>query len=250
MSQNIDELIKIIFQIKDKQQFKNYIDYIRFPSFKNLENNTKITFDFPLTIFVGQNGSGKSSALQAVYGCPGGYSIGNYWFSTELDPILNISRPSIIYSYNGMEVLKTRIRREFTMKYQGKGEEKEYKYLDPDYWEPARPKASFKMKVLSGKARNPTIDKEVIYLDFRSELSAFDKTFYFKEIRKSKKFPNIKFFLRNASKPVLLSINKFNNEKGKDYQENNKVFKVTEKTLNIISEILGKKIQIMPNNLS
>ena len=82
-----DEFTKLVSEIKGMKeggQFKNYIDYIRFPLYRNLEKNTRIDFDFPLTVFVGQNGSGKSSCLQALYGVPGYSSTGDYWFETKV----------------------------------------------------------------------------------------------------------------------------------------------------------------------
>ncbi|QQR95196.1 MAG: AAA family ATPase [Bacteroidota bacterium] len=56
--------------MKARNAFRNFIEYIQFPYFRNLEKNTRIIFDFPLTVFVGQNGSGKSSTLHALYGAP------------------------------------------------------------------------------------------------------------------------------------------------------------------------------------
>lgn len=38
-------------------------------------------------MLVGKNGTGKSSVLQAIYGCPQNKSTGDYWFSTDVDPI-------------------------------------------------------------------------------------------------------------------------------------------------------------------
>ena len=87
MSKNIDIKLKKIKKMKEDKAFKKYIDFIQFPYFKSLEKNTKITFDFPITFFVGKNGCGKSTVLKALYGAPNGYSPSDYWFSTKLDPI-------------------------------------------------------------------------------------------------------------------------------------------------------------------
>mgnify|MGYP000017627963 CR=1 FL=1 len=93
--------IKTLKQFREKSLHKKYIEYIRFPFFRNLEVNTKITFDFPITFLVGKNGGGKSSTLQSLYGCPKGYSLGDYWFTTELDPIKEFkkSRNCFIYGF-------------------------------------------------------------------------------------------------------------------------------------------------------
>lgn len=50
---------------------------------------------------------------------------------------------------------------------------------NPDYWETSRPLEWAGMKKLKGNARHKPIKMKVVYLDFRSELSAFDKFFYF-----------------------------------------------------------------------
>ncbi|MFR5081548.1 MAG: hypothetical protein ACLTEE_02410 [Anaerobutyricum hallii] len=62
--------INDIKRMKEKGLFKNYIEYIVFPYYKNLVPGTKINLKFPITILVGKNGSGKSSTLHALYGAP------------------------------------------------------------------------------------------------------------------------------------------------------------------------------------
>ncbi len=64
-----------------------YINHIRFPHFKNLEDDTRIDFDFPITALVGPNGANKSSVLKALFGAPGNNNLGTRWFSTQVDPI-------------------------------------------------------------------------------------------------------------------------------------------------------------------
>ncbi|MCM1330620.1 MAG: ATP-binding protein [Ruminococcus sp.] len=184
-------IIEEIQQMKENNVFEQYIDFIQFPKFKNLEPNTRINFDFPLTVLVGKNGSNKSSVLTALYGAPLKYSTGNFWFSTDTDPIYEGKgeRNRFFYQYtldkntSGREVLKQRTKRS----------KSNAKKEDPDYWETAEPVLSIGMK--KGE-RNEPVKKEVIYIDFRSELSAFDKYFYFGEPKKEKK----QDFLRRKSK--------------------------------------------------
>ncbi|PQJ47921.1 hypothetical protein BTN99_05495 [Vibrio campbellii] len=77
----------------------NYILQIRFPYFKKLKKDSTINFDFPFTVLVGPNGSGKSSTLQALYGCPAGYNVAHYWFSTAIDPITESGGEAYRYIY-------------------------------------------------------------------------------------------------------------------------------------------------------
>ncbi|NOX65684.1 MAG: AAA family ATPase [Chlorobi bacterium] len=186
---NIEENVNSISQIfkadKKRKIFKKYIDYIRFPFFKNFNLNLKVNFDFPITFLVGQNGSGKSSLLQALYGAPLGYSIESYWYTTALDPIKDLrnNRHCFIYSFltthskTQVEVLKERIQ----------NKDKKTKKINPDYWEPARPKVKYGMDRFpsnadardSSKTRWDLLKNDVLYMDFRYSLSAYDKYFYF-----------------------------------------------------------------------
>ncbi|MDF0706965.1 ATP-dependent nuclease [Flagellimonas okinawensis] len=173
------ELIEVIQAIKSSGQFKNYIDFIQFPFYRNVEIDTRITFDFPLTVFIGQNGCGKSSCLHALYGAPDRYTPYKFWFDTKVDPVSYYDdqrkRHSFWYSYQKgnqtFEVIKARIKRKD----------------DPNYWETSRPLAWAGMTTRSNKnERDKPVIKNVVYLDFRSELSAFDKYFYFGNLKFSR----------------------------------------------------------------
>lgn len=178
------ELIKKIKSVFEHDiHFKNFPDFItdiHFPCFKGLAPNSEIKFQFPLTVLVGENGCGKSSVLQALETAPEGSSYSQKWFSTRADPIPENPRPAFWYSYNSLEakqnvqVLNTRIKHE----------------NNPDYWEPSRPVEKYGMKPFpkemantpgaSGTRWNGT-KRKFLYLDFRGELSAFDKYFYFSD---------------------------------------------------------------------
>lgn len=183
----MQENISIIQQMKERGRFKNYIEYIQFPFYKNLVENTRINFDFPMTVLIGKNGGGKSSTLHALYGAPKGYTCSDFWFSTEVDPIAEGGVNRYFYGYRDFnsiikEVMKTRMKRG-----------SETKKVDLDYWETSRPKQ--KDGMLPSK-RNAPVDKEVIYLDFRAEVSAFDKIFHFSK----EGLDDRKELLRNRSK--------------------------------------------------
>jgi hypothetical protein len=195
---------EILRRLLLNKQLEPFISHIRFPQYKNLASNTRVEFSYPITALVGANGTNKSSILRALYGAPGYNNLGNFWFSTSIDPIEETGeRPScFIYGYwnatqnNVVEVIKTRVKKE----------------QDPDYWEPSRPIISYGMvapaKLKTGeptplgrsKTRWNTIKKEVVYLDFRAALSAFDKFFYHGELRsKPSTERNKKDFVRARS---------------------------------------------------
>ncbi|HBM16113.1 MAG TPA: hypothetical protein DD381_07225 [Lentisphaeria bacterium] len=228
-------LIDEISKMKARNAFKSYIEYIQFPYFRNLEKNTRITFGFPLTVFVGQNGSGKSSTLHALYGAPKKNTPYDFWFSTAIDPIIEVSsggdRHCFFYVYknhmgNELEVLKLRI----------------FKRNNPDYWETSRPVLAYGMKKLPGGKRNEPIEKDVVYIDFRSELSAFDKYFYFKDPRRTKTVKTKQDYLRKYSvylKKIIDGKGSILTRYNKEQNETLKIFTPIE--LYHISTILGKK---------
>lgn len=165
--------------------FPGYIAHIRFPRYKNIADGMRIDFTFPVTALVGSNGSGKTSVLNALYGAPARKSTGQYWFSTKVDPIdEGEGSPSrFIYGhYNAalkavVETRKARVRKVRGGK------------PDPNYWEPTKESPGDEMveptlkpgKPYSGRSKdrwNP-VAREVLYINFRKELSAFDKYFYF-----------------------------------------------------------------------
>lgn len=170
--QKMQENISSIQRMKESGCFKNYIEYIQFPFYKNLVEHSRINFDFPMTVLIGKNSGGKSSTLHALFGAPQGYTCGDFWFSTEVDPIAESGdKNRYFYGYREerdsdiKEVMKTRMR-------SGSETKKE----DPDYWETSRP---IQKDGMIPSKRNSPVDKEVIYLDFRAEVSAFDKIFHF-----------------------------------------------------------------------
>lgn len=239
-----------------------YIKYIRFPFYKNLEEGARIDFDFPITVLIGQNGTNKSSVLRAVFGCPEDCNVGNFWFSTAVDPIHIQDRksrpPRFIYGYfhkiqnRTVEVIKTRIEKKRVVK--GKS------YPNPDYWEPSRPLKSDGMELMPEtnlsdkddllkkegrlKTRWPLIDKNVVFKDFRSEISAFDKYFYHGNLTKTLKYNTKQDFIRDRSKQLrkvirdnLKSLKLFRGKKEHVYQN----YVLPDDQVKAISDILGKR---------
>lgn len=249
MYKELPVIINDIWQIKKARLLPKYIEYIQFPYFRNLELNQRINFQFPFTAFVGPNGSGKSSTLHALYGCPEGKTPYEFWFSTEVDPIEyqltgSSLRHSFFYGFiddfgNELQVVKARIRRQ----------------NNPNYWETSRPLLSYGMvKPPNGKERNEPIQKDVIYFDFRSELSAFDKYFYFESpplhLVNNKKQEFIRFKSR-----ILRNL--FNREYETAYDSgrnpiNNAISTLTPDEIKIIGFILGKnysEIELLEHRL-
>ena len=215
----IDKLVDSIQGIRRAGKFPKFIDFIQFPKYRNLRPGTRITFDFPLTVLVGQNGTGKTSVLQAMYGAPGGKSVGNWWFGTAVDPIDAEERrvdEEEVGSEAGEEATRSQKRRSRSLEegersafWYGYHEGREVREVlktrirrpgDPDYWEPSRPVERYGMKLLPGKTRSPTIEMEVNYLNFKTNLNAFDKCFYFYNQTALDRFSKTKFWMKEGLK--------------------------------------------------
>lgn len=177
---DIEKTMKDLKSMAKARQFRGHINYIRFPVYKNMEYGARIDFDHPITALIGPNGTNKSSILRALQGCPSKASIGDYWFETSLDPIdeeVNgkLGSNRFIYSYTlpdgkSVEVIKQRQFKE------GRG---------PDYFETQRPRIRDGMprmpaeiskahEPFRNKSRWSPVDQDVVYLDFRSELPAYE----------------------------------------------------------------------------
>lgn len=245
--------IKVLENLRSKRQLEPYINHIRFPKYRNLEKGLRIDFEFPITALVGPNGTNKSSILRAVYSCPDGYSLGEFWFSTAIDPIDEEGgRSRFIYGYYHenygeiVEAIKTRIKRSHL---------KNKKEINPDYWEPSRPILADGMDKMPEykngdlgrtKTRWNLIDKNVVFLDFRSEISAVDKYFYHGDLNKTLKHQTKQEYLREKSKYIRQAIDE-NLESKKMYKgKKEHIFKnvvLDEYKVEKISTILGKELE-------
>ncbi|MEQ8209179.1 MAG: AAA family ATPase [Lacipirellulaceae bacterium] len=174
----VNELCKKIAGEFRGRSFDPFIEFIAFPNYKNFSKDTRITFEFPLTVVVGQNGTGKSSLLQALYGAPAGLQPGKWWFGTALDPMIYDE----LIRTGTRKRLKTEDKAAFWYQYREKGTSRQAvktrvrREGDPDYWEPSRPIKSYGM---DSNDRAPVVSMDAIYMNFKTQISAFDRCFYF-----------------------------------------------------------------------
>jgi predicted ATPase len=159
-------------------KFLPYISRIVFPQFKNIALGSEINFESAITILTGANGSGKSSILHALYGCPHGYNIGKFWFSTKFDDVNKEN--CFFYEYGDQDKQKYQVLiKRSPRPAKDNKTKKEYKHKEnSNYWETSKPVNKLGME--PSKVRAPQINKNVLYIDFRANLTAFDKFMYFK----------------------------------------------------------------------
>jgi len=165
----VDEL-KLSIRALQSRRDAIHISALRFPNYRNLELGAKLPFEFPITLLMGRNGTNKSSILHALYGSVAGNTIGDFWFETQIDAIpatVDGLKQSVAHTYtdgsgNTVESIKARAPRSAA---------------DPDYWEAVKPTGVYGFA--PGTRRISPVQLNVLHLDFRGELPAFDKYFYF-----------------------------------------------------------------------
>lgn len=227
---------------KNPKTFEPFIQYIRFPYYKKLLEGTRLDFTFPLTVLVGPNGCNKSSILHALYGCPRQNSTGVYWFSTDVDKIDDKKESQCyIHGYwlevqgDYVEAIKTRINAK----------------EEPDLWETSRPILRHGMKrmppIIGGnmegrtKTRWKAIDKDVIYLDFRAEIGAYDCYFWYGEHQKTVTMNTKQDRIRKQSKYLRKVINgKTDSYFLHEKQKVKKYIELSREACEVVSYILGQ----------
>ncbi|MDP9037244.1 MAG: ATP-binding protein, partial [Myxococcota bacterium] len=200
------------------------------------------------------NGCGKTAVLHALYGAPERSSTSDYWFATSVDTIDTretdpqrfiyghwLKDPTWLPSGDVVETRKARVT----------------KATDPEYWEPTKvttgdgmaqmPNAGDSPEFGGPKERVRSLDRwsavkrDVLYLNFRSELGAFDQFFWFGQLRRGA--THTKQDEIRAKSPLLRRA--IDEELGTlSWHNRQRVFRnesVSVADLKIASEILGKK---------
>lgn len=238
------DLQNTLKNIMKSNKMEPFIRKIVFSNYKNITPMQELTFDYPITALVGQNGTNKTSVLVALYGSVQNKRPSEYWFSTPLDKTNKEDKYSS-YWYTYLDKHSDEIAEVFQHNNQRMDERLKFK---EDYWETDRPHPEYGMSRISQKkspnkkkTRWKKIDKEVVYINFRSELSAFDKCLYH-SILPSKAYSTKQNYIRKKSKNLKLSIE--NNRKTFLLRNQEKIIKniiLDNDSISIISHILNKK---------
>lgn len=169
------------------------IEKICFVKYKNIMPN--LTVEFPkenrfadINIFIGKNGTGKSSILHAIYGCTHGAVVSDFWFDSAIDQSSKNDKSQYWYEYYHSNVYSA---------YNKNPQVRMRRILrdakSPDYWESSRPTTQIGMswstteclnatpKFMTGQKkaeRWPKFEMKAKYIDFRHNLTAFDSAIY------------------------------------------------------------------------
>lgn len=66
MENDIKKLIMQVEDLYDKKIIKNRLEKLQVSNFRKFSMNSLINFSFPLTVFIGKNGSGKTSIMKTI----------------------------------------------------------------------------------------------------------------------------------------------------------------------------------------
>ena len=242
MEKLLQEIKTNIEQIEQNFKYTNFIHKVIFENYANIAKDETINFTFPLTALVGKNGCNKTRVLQALYGVPEGKTVGDFWFSTSLDPIVdkdpNKGNPKYIYVYSTTNDENSRLpvyyNRIFTKTKN-----------DPDYWETRNLTKKLKLEygIPDNQNKCDPIIKNCIFIDSKIELSAYDIFFNFngRESGKRTNYRDNKRFIRSKAEYIKSNIENKNIRYAAHKSPQNEIPKeLTKQHLHWISKILGK----------
>lgn len=248
LESKIREMISSVESLQPGKDLGNYIGYAVFPRYKNFVRGTKITLGYPITVFTGPNGSGKSSLMHAFWGMPENSTVEKFWFSTSVDAILEggvKDGPHRMFYGHWLESQQAFVE---TRKARVTKQDRGY-----DYWEPTKatkqdgmkpvPKLKVGTKVAGRSSdRWNAVSKKVILLNFKSELSAYDKYMFFGRDPKLLRLKTKQDVVRRDSKYIKKLIEAGSSDvelRGRTLAANNRLLLPEE--LKAVGEILGRR---------
>lgn len=211
--------IKTINDLYLKSIIKNQIDYLKICNFRQFEQNSSVNFDYPLTILVGKNGSGKSTFLKLIKSIAKGKNPNDYFFETEWDKFSDQEVLQFQYKLNGIEYKEVKTNH-FDWVFSKLEQSLETNREIKDY--------------LSKQERKDY--EKIIEVEFKSLIGSFEKNTFFDNQTSNSDLKVKVNYAKRVTKKVQQSIETKNN-KGKKVR----VSYVSANDIKIINKILDKQ---------
>lgn len=195
----MDELLKKINILYKKGNIKNQLQKLTIDCFRAFENDTVICFDHPLTVFVGKNGTGKSTALKLLKTLSKKREPKDYFFETVIDPEDN--QKEYIFSFEINE-----------KKYINLKKKKQWIIVDDltdlnKLNSPQEIQSCIKKK----KIVKPSIN--INDIEFKTLIGAFDKSLFFDNTSRSQNMDRkISYTSKQSEKLMQNKMNKSSNK--------------------------------------
>lgn len=221
----MDELLRKINILYEKGNIKNQLQKLTIDWFRAFEHDTTICFDHPLTVFVGKNGAGKSTALKLLKTLSKKREPKDYFFETVIDP--EDIRENNIFSFeiNGKKYENLKIKNQWVI------------VCNLNDLNNIDSQEKLRSLIKNGKKAKPNIN--INDIEFKTLIGAFDKSLFFDNISRSQNMDRkISYTRKQLEKLMQNKMNKSNN-KTTIYLSENEL-----KEVNCILEKNYKKITI------
>lgn len=207
----MDELLSKIDLLYKNGSIKNKLQKLTINYFRAFEKDTVINFKYPLTVFVGKNGTGKSTALKLLKTISTKRQPNDYFFESATDPI--DAKKEYIYSFeiSGKTYVNQKIKKQWI--------------IGDDLTELNNSSQEDTKKM----SKPVTIINDI---EFKTLIGAFDKSLFFDNISHS---PNrdkkINYTIKQSTKLIQNKMNKSSKKKSSN---------LSEEELKEVNYILGK----------
>jgi predicted ATPase len=162
------DYLPIIEDLYKKDIIRNKLKELKINCFRSFEKETIINFDFPLTVFIGINGSGKTTALKLLKTLQPHRTPDDYFFETVFDKEIK-EEYSFSYTYDNKTVVNIK--------------KKHFGWILTDGYSGFKSNKDVKEYLNNNNFKKPKIALNDI--QFKTLIGAFDKNIFFDNSAKS-----------------------------------------------------------------
>lgn len=210
------ELLEKVKKLYEQRIIVNKLQSLKIDDFRAFEKGSEINFNFPISVFVGKNGTGKSTVLKLLKTVASNKSMDDYFFETVLDD--GDKGKNYIFSYVINE------KRYINIKNSSLGWCLSDEYIDPT------DNKKLKEYIKNHKVTKPKVD--INDIEFKVVIGAFDKNLFFDNAAKSlNREQKVSYAIKQARKIQQNSMTQSNRKKE---------FDLTTEEIKELNDILGK----------